>query len=123
MNTSAPTTSRPEEIVKDYLLILDQHMAELKAGTADRTFEIQDLADLLHIHPTHLSNTLHERLGQSPCALYEERLTGVAKELLSTTGLSIGAIAAQLYFDPSNFTKFFKNYTGVTPKEYRKSLL
>jgi AraC-like DNA-binding protein len=25
-----------------------------------------------------------------------------------------------LTFDPSNFTKFFKNYEGITPKQFRE---
>jgi AraC family transcriptional regulator, regulatory protein of adaptative response / methylphosphotriester-DNA alkyltransferase methyltransferase len=58
---------RQKEIVKDYLKELDKHIADLKSGTAESTFEIKDLADLLHIHPTHLSNTISQVLGQSPC--------------------------------------------------------
>jgi len=74
---------------------------------AAKTFEINEFADLLHIHPTHLSNTLSLVLGQSPCDLYEQRLVKVAKELLRETILPIGDIARQLFYDPSNFTKFF----------------
>jgi AraC family transcriptional regulator, regulatory protein of adaptative response / methylphosphotriester-DNA alkyltransferase methyltransferase len=78
-----------------------------KKGLAAKTFEINEFADLLHIHPTHLSNTLSQVLGQSPCDLYEQRLAKVAKELLRETNLPIGNIARQLFYDPSNFTKFF----------------
>lgn len=115
-------TARPQAIVKDYLRILDQHMAELRTGKADKTYEIQDFADVLHIHPTHLSNTLNQVLGQSPCDLYENRLVVLAKELLNDPKLAIGDIARQLYFDPSNFTKYFKLHTGITPKQYRQQL-
>ena len=31
------TGTRPQQIVADYLKLLDQHMAELRRGTADRT--------------------------------------------------------------------------------------
>jgi len=34
-------------------------------------------------------------------------LAKVAKELLRETNLPIGNIARQLFYDPSNFTKFF----------------
>ncbi len=112
---------RQQEIVKDYLAQLDKHIADLKSGVADKTFEIKDLADLLHIHPVHLSNTINQVLGQSPCDLYEHRLMSLAKELLHNTHYSIANIAHQLYFDPSNFTKFFKKYEGVTPKQFRKA--
>ncbi len=74
---------------------------------AVKNFEINEFADLLHIHPTHLSNTLSLVLGQSPCDLYEQRLVKVAKELLRETNLPIGDIARQLFYDPSNFTMFY----------------
>ncbi|WP_207896735.1 helix-turn-helix domain-containing protein [Flaviaesturariibacter flavus] len=44
---------------------------------------------------------------------------GIAKELILTTDLSIAAIARQLTFDPSNFSKFFRHFTGITPKKFR----
>jgi len=114
---------RAHEIVEKYQQALDRHIDDLRHGRADRTFEIQDFADLLHIHPTHLSNTLHQTLGQSPCDLYENQLLALSKELLADTRMPVGDIARQLYYDPSNFTKFFKAYTGITPKQYRQRLL
>ena len=113
---------RAQEIVEKYQQVLQSHIEDLRSGRAEKTFEIQDIADLLHIHPTHLSNTLHETLGQSPCDLYENQLLKLAKDLLTDRSKSVGEIARQLYYDPSNFTKFFKAYTGITPKQYRQSL-
>jgi AraC family transcriptional regulator, regulatory protein of adaptative response / methylphosphotriester-DNA alkyltransferase methyltransferase len=113
---------RAKEIVNQYLLELDKHIEDLRTAKAERTFQIKDLADLLHIHPTHLSNTINEVLGKSPCDLYESRLLNLSKELLSKSNKPISEIARQLYYDPSNFTKFFKNYTGITPKQFRTSL-
>jgi AraC family transcriptional regulator of adaptative response / methylphosphotriester-DNA alkyltransferase methyltransferase len=118
---SVIVSARQKEIVNNYILQLDKHIADLKKGAADKTFEINEFADLLHIHPTHLSNTLSQVLGQSPCDLYEQRLIKVAKELLQETNLPIGNIARQLFYDPSNFTKFFKHFEGVTPKQFRES--
>ena len=110
---------RSKEITEAYLRELDKHLDELKSGKAVSTFEVQDIAALLHIHPTHLSNTIQEELKRSPCDIYEERLVNMAKELILTTDLSIAAIARQLSFDPSNFSKFFKHFTGTTPKRFR----
>jgi AraC family transcriptional regulator, regulatory protein of adaptative response / methylphosphotriester-DNA alkyltransferase methyltransferase len=119
MVTEAKSSMRQKEIARDFKTILDKHMDELRRGEADHTYEIRDFADAMHIHPTHLSNTLHEVLGQSPCDIYELRLLALAKELLLGSTQPIGAIASQLCYDPSNFTKFFKQYTGVTPKAFR----
>jgi AraC-like DNA-binding protein len=113
---------RASEIVEKYQRELDKHIDDLRKGRAERTCTIQDFADRLHVHPTHLSNTLHQTLRQSPCDIYENKLLALSKELLSTTNQSIGNIARQLHYDPSNFTKFFKAYTGITPKQYRQRL-
>lgn len=98
---------------------LDQHMQDLKSGKATSTFEVRDIAALLHIHPTHLSNTIQEELKRSPCDIYEERLMNIAKELILTTDLPIAEIARHLTFDPSNFGKFFRHFAGMTPKQFR----
>lgn len=114
------SSNRQHEIVTQYLHELDKHLTELKQGKAESTFEIKDLADLLFIHPTHLSNTIHEVLGKSPCDIYEEKLIEIAKELILSSDRPIAQIAQSLTFDPSNFTKFFKSYVGTTPKKFRQ---
>lgn len=111
--------TRPKEITEAFLKELDKHLEELKSGNVMSTFEIQDIAALLYIHPTHLSNTIQEELKRSPCDIYEEKLMAIAKELILTTDLSIAEIARQLTFDPSNFSKFFKHFAGITPKKFR----
>jgi AraC family transcriptional regulator of adaptative response / methylphosphotriester-DNA alkyltransferase methyltransferase len=114
------SSNRQGEIVKQYLQELDKHLADLKQGKAESTFEIKDLASLLFIHPTHLSNTIHEVLGKSPCDIYEARLIEIAKELILSSDRPIAHIAQNLTFDPSNFTKFFKSHVGTTPKKFRE---
>jgi AraC-like DNA-binding protein len=114
-------SARQQEIIKQYLLELDKHIADLKSAKAESTFEIKDLAALLFIHPKHLSNTIHEVLGKSPCDIYEERLIAISKELLLESNRPISQIASDLTFDPSNFTKFFKRFTGTTPSKFRES--
>lgn len=113
---------RKKEIVQQYTAELDKHILELKAGQVEVMHEIRDFANMLHIHPIHLSNTIKEVTGKSACDLFEERLVKLSKELIATTSLPIGEIARQLTYDPSNFVKFFKKYVGITPKAYRDSL-
>jgi AraC family transcriptional regulator, regulatory protein of adaptative response / methylphosphotriester-DNA alkyltransferase methyltransferase len=112
-------SSRKKEIATDYIARLDEHIQQLKEGKADRALEIREFAAMLHVHPAHLSNTIREVTGQSTCSLYEERLVRISKELLVTTNWPVAQIARQLTYDPSNFTKFFKQYTGTTPKKFR----
>ena len=110
---------RQKEIVADYVKKLDHYVSTLKAGTENRVLEIAEFADMMHIHPVHLSNTVKEVTGRSSCSLFEERLVKVSKEMLLETTAPIKEIAMQLTYDPSNFTKFFKHFVGMTPKQFR----
>lgn len=124
IETAIAPSLRKKEIVKQYLQELDKHIADLKEGRVDRANEIRDFAAIMHIHPVHLSNTVKEVTGESTCELYENRLIAISKELLLTTDMSIAQIATQLTYDPSNFTKFFKAYSGgITPKKFREQAL
>ena len=111
---------RQREITDDFFKILENHISELSSGKAEKMFEIKDVADILHIHPTHLSNTIKLTTGKSPCDIYEEKIITLAKSMLAGTRLAIADIATLLTFDPSNFTKFFKHLEGMTPKQYRE---
>ena len=119
-NVSTPVSFRQKEIVKQYIAALDKHIDELKRGNVNRALEIREFAALLHMHPVHLSSTIKEVTGRSSCDHYEERLLNISKELLLETDLPISTIAVQLTYDPSNFTKFFKQYAGITPKKFRE---
>jgi AraC-like DNA-binding protein len=114
--------NRSAEILKDYLTILDQHLKDVVEGREDEMLELKEIAARLFIHPTHLSNTIKEYTGHHPCYFYEEKLLIVAKGLLKDPRNSIAEVARRLTYDPSNFTKWFKVYAGISPKEYRKQL-
>lgn len=114
-------TIRPNEITINFLAELDKHLQDIASGKADTYFEIHDLAKILHIHPTHLSNTIKQTTGKSPCDICHEKTIEVAKKLLENSQLTISDVAYKLTHEPTNFTKYFKKHTGQTPSEYRKS--
>jgi len=100
---------------------LDKHLQEIVSGQTDIYYEIHDLAEILHIHPTHLSNTSKQTTGKSPCDICHEKTITVAKKLLENTELTISEVAFKLTYEHTNFTKYFKKHTGKTPSAYRKS--
>src|ERR1700712_4812519 len=112
--------ARQHEITADFLKEIDKHLDDLLKNDLPDMFEIRDFAEILHIHPTHLSNTIKLTTGKAPCFFFEEKIMVIARDMLKDNGQSIAQIAFKLTFDPSNFTKFFKRFEGVTPKQYRE---
>jgi len=115
--------TRKEEITKDFFALLENHMSEILSGQTEKMYHIKDFAARLFIHPTHFSNTIKLTTGYSPCHFAEQRVMEEAKKMLSQTNKPINEISFKLTFaDPTNFTKFFKSFEGITPKQYRKQL-
>ena len=114
-------SNRKIEIANQFLFELDKHLTELKTGQVEKSIELNEIAERLFIVPNHMSDTVREVLGKSPCEIYENKLVEIAKDMLENSNKPVNEIARTLDYDPSNFTKFFKNYTGLTPSKYRKS--
>lgn len=111
---------RKEEIYRDFLRLVDEHLIDITSGRVEEMFELRDFAAALFIHPTHLSNVIKEHTGYHPCYFYEQKLLKMAKELLLDNKHSVADVAAILTYDPSNFTKWFKSFEGVTPSQFRR---
>lgn len=116
-------TKRPNEITDYFYEVLDKHLQDIVSGKADNYLEIQEIADILHIHPTHLSNTIKETTGKSPCDICNEKTIDLAKKLLENPDMTVSEVAITLTYEPTNFTKYFKKHTGLTPSQYKQSLL
>jgi AraC-like DNA-binding protein len=60
--------------------------------------------------------------GQNAQQHIHDRLIEKAKDILSTTRLTIAEIAYQLGFEhPQSFNKLFKRHTSLSPTIFRKS--
>lgn len=112
--------SRNDEITRDYLAFLDIHIADLLSGRETEMLHINEIAQRLFIAPGHLTNTLKLTTNHHPCYYYDLKIIEVTNNLLLTTSLSASEIARRLTFDPSNFVKFYKSLTGITPTQFRK---
>ncbi|RZJ91956.1 MAG: AraC family transcriptional regulator [Chryseobacterium sp.] len=83
---------------------------------------VQYFAEKLSVSPHYLNDMLKNLTGQTTQQHIQRQLLEKAKELLSTTELSISEIAYQLGFEyPQSFSKVFKNKTNQTPLEFRLS--
>jgi AraC family transcriptional regulator of adaptative response / methylphosphotriester-DNA alkyltransferase methyltransferase len=115
--------NRKQIITTQYFHAIDSHIKDLAAGRCDVVMTLMEVADRLFVHPRHLSNVVKEVTGYSTCYHFETKLATLAKQLLLNPELSIKRVALSLDYDPSNFTKFFKQYAGQTPSSFRKEHL
>ncbi len=83
---------------------------------------VQSVADWLNLSPNYLSDMLRVHTGRTTQQHIHDRLIGKAKELLSTTAMSVSEIAYHLGFEhPQSFHRLFRNRTSVSPMEFRAS--
>ncbi|ASK29673.1 AraC family transcriptional regulator [Chryseobacterium sp. T16E-39] len=80
------------------------------------------IAEQLHLSPNYLSDMLRSQTGQTTQQHIQNRLIEKAKEMLSTTEMSVSEIAYHLGFEhPQSFHRLFKNRTSKSPLEFRAS--
>jgi len=80
------------------------------------------IANELNLSANYLSDMLRVQTGQTTQQHIQNRLIEKAKEMLSTTELSVSEIAYHLGFEhPQSFHRLFKSRTSVSPLEFRAS--
>ncbi len=103
-------------------LILDDYFNNDKL-TINGIPSVHSIADQLHLSANYLSDMLRVQTGQTTQQHIQNRLIEKAKELLSTTSMSVSEIAYQLGFEhPQSFHRLFKSRTSLSPLEFRSSL-
>lgn len=109
----------------DILVRLESLLSEY--FSSDKIFKsglptVQFVSEQLNVSPNYLSDMLRTITGQTTQQHIHNKLIEKAKELLSTTALSVSEIAYQLGFEyPQSFNKLFKKKTEVSPSEFRQS--
>jgi AraC family transcriptional regulator, transcriptional activator of pobA len=83
---------------------------------------VSEYADMLSVSPNHLNKCVKTATGQSAQDLLNEMVLLESKILLRQTDLSINEIAFKItQQDASDFSRFFKAKTGLTPKQYKQN--
>ena len=80
------------------------------------------LAEQVNLSPSYLSDMLRSLIGQNAQQYVHGKLIEKAKEVLSTTNLSVSEVAYKLGFEHSqSFSKLFKTKTQLSPLAFRRS--
>lgn len=113
-SSSAVVSVRQEELIKNFMRLLIQHRKEKR----DSSF----YADKLYVTPKHLSGTLKRVTGRPIQSWINEAVIIEAKSMLKTSNKTVLQISEELHFaNPSFFGRYFKQYTGMTPIQYREN--
>lgn len=82
---------------------------------------IPELAKMENLSHSRYIALFREQTGLSPTTYLIGLRMRIACELLQTTDLSVGQIALTVgYSDAHFFSKLFKKYVGISPKQYRQ---
>ncbi len=86
----------------------------------DKPWAMAELAEYCHTSPRTLLRRFQESEGLSPIQYAQRLRVERAKALLESTRLSLEDITSRCgYEDVSTFSKVFKRWAQVTPREYR----
>lgn len=87
-----------------------------------RTATLDDVGELVYMNPNYLSQFFKQHYGSNFSDYLLEVKMEKATELLKNINYRIADVSNLVgYSSPKNFTRAFKNYYGVTPKEFRET--
>lgn len=113
-NVSNDLLVKLETLLENYFN--DEKLSETGSPT------VQYVSEQLNVSATYLSDMLRSVTGQNTQQHIHSKLVEKAKEVLTTTSLSVSEVAYQLGFGyPQSFNKLFKNKTNMSPKAFRQS--
>jgi AraC-like DNA-binding protein len=106
-------------IANSALRITQQYKNALSQHIYDKHL-VTDYAAMLAVSPNHLNKCVKAVTGKSAHDLLDEMILLEAKVFLKQSTLTISEIAYKISKqDPSDFGRFFKQKTNLTPSEYR----
>lgn len=102
-------------VIKEIQLFILTHYGE--------NITLNMLAEQFYLHPNYLSRFFKEKTGKNFIEYLTEVRMEKVKELLVNTDNKVVDISLMVGYDnPRYFSKVFKQFTGMTPSEYREKL-
>lgn len=109
---AAKRKGRKYELLELFIKEVQEHYKEER--------QITFYANRLCINPKYLSSIIHEVSGKYATQWINDYVILEAKAMLKSGNCTIKELCVRLHFSSqSMFSKYFKQHTGMTPKEYR----
>ncbi len=114
------TGDKTPESVDDRFMI--RVIKLVKANIRDYSFDVASLMEQIGMSRTHLTRKLKILTGLSPGVFIRNLRLEKAAKLLSAKAGNITEVANSVGIsNPSSFTKAFRSYFGISPKEFAKN--
>lgn len=85
-----------------------------------RLHSVKEYAEMMNVSASSLNKCTRQIVNLPPSRLINNRIIMEAKHLLAFTSMRIKDVAIGLgYEDASNFNKFFRRVTGISPADFR----
>lgn len=111
-----------KQSIKTHLALFNR-FKNLVETSFTKTRNVKDYAHQLQISPKHLNNIVRQTIHNNAKAFIDQYVILEAKRAMLINHSSIKEVAYALGFDElTNFTKFFKKHTSISPKEFKSSL-
>jgi AraC family transcriptional regulator len=121
------TMRRSGELELSRVGLIDRRIrraAEFMHARLDEELTLKDIAAASYLSPFHFSRLFKKVTGATPLAYLNGQRVARARFLLAQTDLPIAQIAVQVgYRTAGHFTKAFGQMTGITPREFRASVI
>ena len=99
---------------KRVIEFVEEHLAE--------EISLAALAELVGLSLYHFARAFTQSFGAPPHRYHMARRMDLAKSLLRMPALSVTQIGSRIGLrETSSFTRAFRNFTGLTPTEYRRN--
>lgn len=119
---------RMQTVYKSYFERMEvdkiQQIKQFIYDNSHKDISLDILAQKVDLSPIYISKMFKEKLGINYIDFLTECRIGKAKKLLNNSERSLKEITFEIgYHDPNYFSKVFKKMCGISPKEYRKTML
>lgn len=111
-----------EEETQEELPIFDRILQYINEHYDNCNFSVQETANMLRINGSYMSQLFKNQMNITILDYITNLRITKAKQLLESTTMPIDMIAEEVgYYNTNSFIRRYKQMTGTTPGEYRKS--
>lgn len=111
-----------EEETEEEMPVFDRILQYIDENYDNCNFSVQETANVLRINGSYMSQLFKNQMNITILDYITNLRITKAKQLLESTTMPIDMIAEEVgYYNTNSFIRRYKQITGITPGEYRKS--